>query len=305
MKLIRVIMIAVLSIVGLSANEDLIVYKVDNTDGKVTTKTIGESLSKSGYSVEKNRDMNGPFKIQFKETTFDIYNLLTAYHKTKAPELVGKYPRAGIFTPFSVAIYKKKGDKFLYVSFLSAKAMSKIVGAGEAEFKALEEENVKAFLAAMPGAQKVDLGYEVVSSDKKLFTEFTFEVEDDEAAEGKEDLEMEFEAGLKPIGFINASFKEFGEDLEKAKNQDFAFYDAYSLCKLKVIYNVAITHPEAGAFAPCTLVMYHKKGEGKTTIVFPNVYNWISTLALKDKKLIGLLEDAQKSVVEMINDIVE
>jgi len=305
MKLIKVIMIVLLSVVGLSANEDLIVYKVDNSAGKVTAKTIEDSLKKSGYVVQENRDMNGPFKIQFKKTTFDTYNLMVAYHKTKATELVAKHPRAGIFTPFSVAIYKKKGDKYLYVSFVSAKGMSKIVGSADALFKSLEEENVKAFLAAMPGAEKVDLGYKVAATDKKLFTEFTVEMEDDEAVEGKEDLEMEFEAGLKPIGFIKASFNEFGKDLEKAKNSDFAFYDAYSLCKLKVIYNVAITHPEAGAFAPCTLAMYHKKGEGKTTIVFPNVYNWISSLSLKDKKLIALLEGAQKDIVETISGIIE
>lgn len=305
MKMLKVIMIVLLSVVGLSANEDLIVYKVDNSDGKITTTSIEESLTKSGYSVQENRDMNGPFKIQFKETSFDIYNLMVAYHKTKATELVIKHPRAGIFTPFSVAIYKKKGDKFLYVSFVSGKGMSKIVGAGDALFKSLEEENIKAFLVAMPGAEKVDLGYKVAPTDKKLLTEFTVEMEDDDAADEKEDIEMEFEAGLKPIGFVMASFNEFGADLEAAKNEDFAFYDAYSLCKLKVIYNVAITHPEAGAFAPCTLAIYHKKGEGKTTIVYPNVYNWMSSLALKDKKLIELLEGAQKDIVDVINGVIE
>ena len=305
MKLIKLIMIAMLSITVLSANEDLIVYKVDNSDGKITPTTIEESLTKSGYAVQENRDMNGPFKIQFKKTTFDVYNLLLAYHDTLATGLVIAHEKAGLFTPISVAIYQKKGDKFLYVSFLSAHAQSKIVGAGEKLYKALEKENIKAFLLAMPGATKVDVGYKVLPTDKKLVTEFTVEVDEEEAEEYKEEFEMEFEGGLKPIGFVMASFNEFGVDLAKAKNEDFIYYDAYSLCKLKVIYNVAITHPEAGAFAPCTLVVYQKKGSGKTTIAFPNVNNWMSTLALKDKALIGHLDGAQSDIDSLITGITE
>ncbi len=298
-------MIVLLSVIGLVANEDLIVYKVDNSDGKITPKSIEESLTKSGFSVQENRDMNGPFKIQFKETTFDTYNLMVAYHKELAPKLVIEHPRNGMFVPFSIAIYKKKGDKFLHVSFLSAKGMSKITGQSKVLYKSLEEATRKAFLKALPKAEIEKLAYEPQATDKKLYTEFSLESEDDEALETKEDLEMEIEGGLKPIGFVMASFNEFGVDLEKVKNDDYIFFDAYSLCKLKVIYNIAITRPEAGAFAPCTMVIYQKKGEGKMTIVFPNVYNWVSTLALKDKKLIDILYQAQGAIEELLSSATE
>ncbi len=305
MKLIKVIMMVMLSVVGLSANEDLIVYKMDNSDGKITTQTIEDSLTKSGFSVQENRDMNGPFKIQFKETSYEIYNLLTAYHKELAPKLVIEHPRNGIFVPFSVAIYKKKGDKFLHVSFLSAKGLSKITGQSTALYKKLEEETKKAFLKALPNAEVEKLDYEPLATDKKLYTEYTLEMEDDEADDNKEELEMVVEGGLKPIGFVMASFNEFGVDLDEVKNEDFEFYDAYSLCKLKVIYNVSITRPEAGAFAPCTMVIYHKKGDGKTTIIFPNVHNWVSTLAIKDKKLIEILDKAQTDIEALIVNSIE
>jgi len=305
MKLIKVCFLVLLAVVGLSANEDLIVYKVDNTEGKITAKTIEDSLAKSGYSVQENRDMNGPFKLEFKKTNFAIYNLLIAYHKILAPELVSKFPRAGIFVPFSVAIYQKKDDKFLYVSLLSAKGMSKVVGGGDALYKKLEAENKKAFLKALPGAKEEKLAYKSLPTDKKLFTEYTVEVEEDDAEDNKEELQMVFEGGLKPIGFIMASFNEFGVDLDEAKNEDYEFYDAYSLCKLKVIYNISITHPEAGAYAPCTMAVYHKKGSGKTTFVFPNVHNWVSTLALKDKKLIELLDKAQTDIEALLVNVTE
>jgi len=40
-----------------------------------------------------------------------------------------------------------------------------------------------------------------------------------------------------------------------------------TICKLSVIFEVSITHPEAGSYAPCTLYMYRE----------------ISSLDIKDK----------------------
>jgi uncharacterized protein (DUF302 family) len=305
MKLTKIIMIVWLSAVGLLANEDFIIYKVDNKAGKITTKSIEEVLIKEGYMVLVNRDMNGPFKKQFEKSSFQTYNLLTAYHKKLNVSLVASEELGGIFTPFSVAIYQKKGEKFLYVSFLSAKVQTKIVGKGEKFFKAIEEANKKAFLKAMPGAVVEKLSYEPIPTDKKLITSLEVEVDEDEADDNKDELEMVLDSGLKSIGFIKAGFNAYDVDLEEAKNEDFEFYDMYSLCKLKVIYNIALTHPEAGAFAPCTLAIYHKKGSGKTVMAFPNVYNWISSLALQDKGQIALLEKAQKDIVALLTSAVE
>ena len=298
-------MIVCLMAVMAVANEDLIVYKVDNTKGTISPKSIEAVLVKEGYNVLVNRDMNGPFKKQFGKSSFTTYNLLTAYHKTLNVKLVEKEALGGIFTPFSVAIYQKKGEKDLYVSFVSSKLQAKVVGGGEKEFKAIEEANIKAFLKALPGAEKQTLAYEPQKTDKKLLTQLSFEVDDDEADDNKEELEMVIDSGLKPIGFIKAGFNAYDVDLDEAKNEDFEFYDTYSLCKLKVIYNVALSRPEAGAFAPCTLAIYHKKETGKTIMAFPNVYNWISSLALKDKKLVALLEKAQEDIVTLLKSATE
>ena len=298
-------MIVLLSVGVLGANEDLIVYKVDNSAGKITPATIEKSLIAAGYAVPENRDMNGPFKKQFEKTSFDVYNLLIAYPKKMATQLVIKHEKAGVFVPFSVAIYQKHGEKELHVSFLSAKAQAKILGITEPLLADIEKKNRASFLKALPGAKEEELSYEPQPTKEKLLTAFSFEVDDDESDDNKEELEMVIDSGLKPIGFIKASFNTFGVDLEEAKNEDYEFYDAYSLCKLKVIYNVALKYPEAGAFAPCTMAVYHKNGTNKTTIVFPNVYNWISTLAIKDKALIGLLEQAQKDIVTLIKSAIE
>jgi len=286
-------------------NEDLVVYEVDNSAGKFSPKTIAESLKKAGFVIQVNRDMNGPFKKQFQKSSFDTYNLLTAYHKDLAVKLVAKNPLSGIFVPFSASIYQKTGEKTLHVSFLSAKALTKIVGDNGELYKELEKKIRDAITSAMPKAKEEVLGYAPVAVKEKLVSEFSMEVEDDEAEDTKDELSMVLESGLKPIGFIKAGFNSFDMVMSDAKNDDYDFYDAYSLCKLKVIYNVAITHPEAGAFAPCTLVVYHKNKTDKITIAFPNVYNWFSTLALKDQKLKDLLLKAQKDITDLIKSAIE
>ena len=71
--------------------------------------------------------MNGPFKKQFKETTFDVYNLFTFFSKKETLELVKKYPNVGLFSPMSMSIYTKKGDSKISISTLSVQAMAKIL----------------------------------------------------------------------------------------------------------------------------------------------------------------------------------
>jgi len=305
MKIFKIVVMALLLVSSVSANKDILLFKVDNSKGNITTQSIEKVLVKAGYKVEENRDMNGPFKIQFQKTTYKTYNLLIAYYPKIMEQLTIKYPSSGIFNPFSVGIYQKKGDKNLYISMLTASAMTKILGKGEKLFKELEALNRKHFLEAIPGGEITKLDYEPIPTTKNLITRFELEVDDEEAEDIQEEVEMVIENGLKPIGFTMASFNAYGVDLENIKNEDYLYYDTYSLCKLKVIYNVAINHPEAGSYAPCSMAIYHKKGSNKMVIEFPNVYNWISTFALKDKELIAILEKAQNDIVTLIKSAIE
>ena len=75
-----------------------------------------------------------------------------------------------------------------------------------------------------------------------------------------------------------------------------------SLCKLKIIYELSKKSPEAGAFAPCTMIIYHKKGSNTTEIVSLNINSLISILALKDKDLLKMLNNTQKDMVGIIKD---
>ncbi|OHD78756.1 MAG: hypothetical protein A2023_07005 [Sulfuricurvum sp. GWF2_44_89] len=85
----------------------------------------------------------------------------------------------------------------------------------------------------------------------------------------------------------------------------FDFYDTYSICKLKVIYTVAKTRPEAAAFAPCTLMVYKKKDADEIVMGFPGVYNWMSSARVDNSEAKETLLQAQKDFEGVLNSVIE
>ena len=288
-----------------SGNTDILLYKVPNKDHKITAQTLADGLTINGYVVSKNQDMNGPYKKQFKTTTFDSYNLMSVYHPDTSVALVPKYAHSGIFTPFSIATYQKKGEDDFYIAFLSAKAQQNILKVKDELFTKLEAHTKETIAKVLPTAAETTLPYDVVSTDKPLYTKYSFDVEDKEAMEARGDLMMMMESGMKPSGFVVANYIDFNKVLIEEKKEDYMFYDAYSLCKLKIIYELSKAKPEAGAFAPCTMVIYHTKGSNKTEIVTLSIANLTSTLAIKDKKMLEMLSKAQSTMKSIIEDSAE
>ena len=290
-----------------TSTTDIEVLTSDNADGKITTKTIEDAFKKAGFIISANRDMNKPFKIQFKESGFDVYNLFTFYKQDVVLELAKKYQNIGLFAPMSISIYTKKGEKSISVSSLTAKAMQKImkIPADEKILTDLRALVVKTIKTAMPNAKVEKLGYSMKKPVGELVTTFTMEMDKDDWDDELEDVKMDFESGLSPNGFVIAGHNNLGDDFEEAKYEAFDFYEVYSICKLPVIYTIAKTHPEAGAFAPCSLYMEKKKGQNSMHIAFPSVYNWMSSMGIEDKEDIKVLEDAQKRMKKILSGLVE
>ena len=286
-------------------NEDIILYKVPNKDHKISAQTLADGLTVNGYTVAKNQDMNGPYKKQFKTTTFESYNLMSIYHADTSTALIPKYARSGIFTPFSIATYQRKGEDDFYIALLSAKAEENILKLKDPLFGKLESLTKASILKILPSAVETSLPYAAVSTDEALYTKYSFEVDDEDAMEARGDLMMMMESGMKPSGFVVANYIDFNKVLEEEKKEDYMFYDAYSLCKLKIIYELSKEKPEAGAFAPCTMVIYHKKGSNKTEIVTLSIANLTSTLAITDKKILEMLTKAQSTMKSIIEDAAE
>jgi len=300
-RLVKTVAFLSLLATSLFAN-DVRVFSVENSDGKITAKTIESSFKKAGFYISDNRDMNTPFKKQFGETDFKIYNLFTLYNIEQVQELSKKYSNFGLFAPMSMSIYTKKGENTINVSSLTAATMAKIMGipADNKQLIAIENLVTKALKDAMPKGVFKSFKYKVSKTDKKLVSSYTMEMDPEEWEDEKDEVQMTFEGELKPNGFVQAGFTDVNYDFKENKYNKFDFYDVYSICKLPVIYNVAKTRPEAGAFAPCSLYMYKESGKNIMHMAYPNVYNWISSLSIDDKKAIDALEDAQKRMVDIL-----
>ena len=303
-KLIQsLLLVALLASVSI-ATTDIEVFTSENRDGKITPKTIEEAFKKAGFFISANRDMNGPFIKQFKESDFQVYNLFTFYKKDIVLKLAKKYPNVGLFAPMSMSIYSKKGSNNISVSMLSAKAMGKIMNikSNDKTLVNLKKLIIKSLKEAMPKGKFDKLPYTLKRPEGKLVTKFSMEIDKDEWEDELEDFKMAFEGDLATNGFIIAGHNNLGDDFDDANDTTYDFYEVYSICKLPVIYTIAKNHPEAGAFAPCSLYLEKKKGENIMNIGFPSVYNWISSMALSDKKDIKVLKDAQTRMTKILKD---
>ncbi|MCO4846256.1 MAG: DUF302 domain-containing protein [Sulfurovum sp.] len=295
------------------ATHNVSILTADNSDGKITTKTIAAAFEKAGFFINDNRDMTAPWLKQCKAGTqnfsvvdFDVYNLFTLFKKDIVVKLAKKYPNIGLFSPMSMSIYTRKGTKTISVSSLSAAAMADIMGipSDDADLVAYGKLVEDTLREALPNAKVEKVAYEMNQPEGPLVSTAQFDIDPDgDWEEIKEEFQENFEAALIPAMFINAGFNDLNYDIEESGYEGYNFYDAYSICYLEVIYTVARKHPEAGAFAPCTLYMYQRKGKNTMEIGFPSVYNWIASLAIDDKESHDVLVMAQKKMEAILKEL--
>jgi uncharacterized protein (DUF302 family) len=297
-----------LFVVGSVFASDLFVYRVDNSKANITPQDIEKEFVNNGFKISDNRDMNLPYKTQFGQTDFKIYNLFTFFAPKESQELLKLDNNFGVFIPMSASIWQKKGDSYLYISVLNSEAQAKVLGINSNDtLKSIEKLVQKSIKDSMKNGEEVKLPYSPIAPQGELVTSFEVESDDDEAIDTKDEIEMLIEDGLKPKGFVMAGFTDFNYIMtnDGEIESDFVFYDTYSICKLKVIYSVAKTRPEAGAFAPCSMAVYKAKGSESIVLAYPSVYNWMSSLAIDDKSAIDELLKAQKDMESILKSATE
>ena len=289
-----IVALLLISITNLFGN-DVQVFSQKNVDGKITPKTIEAEFKKLGFYISDNRDMNGPFMKQFKRTDFKVYNLFTLYHIDSVHNLAKKYPKIGLFTPMSMSMYTKKGDDTIHVSSLTVETMSRISGipASNPDLQKIGMLVKKALKHAMPNGKFDTFDYKSSATAKELITKMHVEVDPEDWEDETEGMIEMIEGGLEEKGFVQAGFTDINYDFKKMGDDYFDMFVSESICKLPVIYAVAKTRPEAGAFAPCSISIYKRKGENIMYVEYPNVYNWIASLTIDDKNAIKELIEAQ------------
>jgi uncharacterized protein (DUF302 family) len=249
--------------------------------------------------------MNKPFSLRFKHTHYDTYNLAMFQSDELTLKLIKKYPNFGALAPLTMSIWSE--GKSMNIATLTLAGMSRASGipATDADLIAYAALITKGLKAAMPNGKFKELNHTIKSPNDSFAITFEMELDLEEGAslvDFREDFESEFEGEMEPIGFLMPNYSNLGEELFADNDYDaYDFYITYSICKFDVIYPVSKLHPEAGAYAPCSMYMYKKKGEDKMVIGYLGVDNWIQTLDIEDKESINPLREAQG----MINNILK
>jgi len=291
------------------AKGDIFIFSSKNDTGKKISVDIEKSFAKNGFTISGNTDLSGAFEKIFNQSDFSVFNLLSVIPNKLSEKLVEKYPNAGIFVPSSVAIYQLKGDKNIQVATLSAEAKAKILGLKDIDplLIEIEKQTVKSIKSALPNMINQKSNDPAIGTKKALLSLYELEVDNEDWGDSLEELEMSLEDGFGPLGFIMSNFTDYSETL--SANEDFKsmfdFYHTYSICKIKVVYSVSKSHPEAGAFAPCSLMVYKMKDDPKIVIGFPSVYNWLSSVGVNDKESVDFLMKAQSDFEKLLGDLTE
>jgi len=290
---------------------DIRIMSANNSDGKITIKSIEDAFKANGFEISANNNMSKSFKKTFGAkdptagTDFKIYRLMLVYNEKLSVKLIKDYPEFGLIAPISTSVYSKDGST-INISSLSLDGISKITGVPKTDVNliALYEKLTNALQQAMPNGKFKDLDYEVLRPDGELVTRFAFVLpsEDGDLEDALENYEEQMEGEVSSVGFVFPAFTDMTED---NKIEGYEFYKTVSVCNLKVIYPVHKLHPEAGAFAPCTMYKYKKKDDKFTRMGYPSVYNWAVGTQIEDEVSLEPLIDAQDLLESTIDSTIE
>jgi len=296
-----------------AVTQDIRVITVANPNGKITGATIEDAFTANGFIVDGYNDMNGPFGLRFGKDKlwYTTYHLAIVHHQDLTAKLAKDYPSIGLLTPLSMSIWSSNENKDISISSLTLRGMSRItqIPMDNIDPIAYADAMDKALKVAVPGATYEDRTSSKVADMKmQLATLFTteFNMNDRKEARNAVDIfEEEFEAEMKPVGFLFPSFINLGAELEERGVTTYDYYDTYSVYKLDAIHPVSKTHPEVGAFTPFTFFIYKKKGETTTHMGYPSVDNMVTATDIQDKRSMKPLLEAQELFSNIILEITD
>ncbi len=295
--------------INANAAQDIRIYTADNNSGKVTAESIGKAFKDAGFTITGNNNMNKAFEAKFKTHTHDVYNLMTLHKKDIVAKMIQKYPEIALFTPLSMSVFTRKGEKTISVSSMNIAGIAKVTGipVDNVDLVAYMKEVADVLERALPNGKFEKVNYKIENPEGPLVNRFTMtiDVQDDDLEDEVDGIQEELEAGLETAGFVLAGFNRLGVDHGDIKNETYDFFDVYSICKVAVIFEVSKKYPEAGAFAPCTFYMYKKKGEKTAHFAYPAIYNWLSSIDVTDKASKDVLLKAQKAMNTATNEATE
>ena len=291
-----------LGVSALSANEQTLqIFSTDNAKGTINAKTVQKAFGESGVIVDVNNDMNSIFSKRYGSVHHKNYNLAIFTNDKLVKKLMNKYPSIGMITPLTMSIYSG-ADNSINVSTLSLAGMARItkIPATDADLIAYSKLVDAALRIALPNGKYLSVNH-APNANKELVTEFTteFELEDgDTYVDMKDSFKEEFESEISPVGFLVPKSYTYEHDA-------YDFFDTYSIIRFNAIYPVSKNHPDAGAYAPFSVVIYKKKGDDTVHIAYPSISNWIDDLGIKEEATIKAVRETQDMIKDILAELTE
>jgi len=306
MKKILKIFIGAFLVLGASVcaaeTQNIQIFSVDNSKGVINAKSIEKAFNASGVVVDVNNDMNSIFSKRYGKVHHKNYNLAIFTNAKMVSKLMKKYPSIGLITPLSMSIYEDAAKNTINISTLSLAGMARItkIPATDPDLIEYAKSVDTALHKALPNGKYLSVNHNTKSS-KPLTTEFAieFELEDgDTYVDAKDSFKEEFESELGPVGFLIPKSYTLQHD-------DYDFFDTYSIIRFNAIYPVSKNHPDAGAYAPFSVVVYKKKDEDAAHIAFPSIDNWISDLDITDEATVKAVNETHGMVKAILEELTE
>ena len=306
MKKILKVLVGAFLVLGTSVyaegTQNLQIFSVDNAKGAINAKSIEKAFNDSGVVVDVNNDMNSIFSKRYGKVHHKNYNLAIFTNPKLVSKLMDKYPNIGLITPLSMSIYEDAAKNTINISTLSLAGMARItkIPATNTDLMAYAKAVDTALHAALPNGKYLSVNHKTKPSGP-LTTEFAieFELEDgDTYVDAKDSFKEEFEGELGPVGFLVPK----SYTLEHA---DYDFFDTYSIIRFNAIYPVSKDHPDAGAYAPFSVVIYKKKDEKEAHIAYPSIDNWITYLDITDKETADVVRKTHGMVKTILEELTE
>lgn len=273
---------------------DIIRYTTNAPIDLLDAKNI---LELNNYQVESTSKLEKSFEQFFNDDRFEVYRVLAVYEKNLTKKLLLKYPDFSAITPYSIGFIKYKNSDTTNIVFLSSQAIKKVLNITTNEPLIDEIVNKNIEIAKLLQSHTKPQSFEYIPSktDKGLIYKKTIKGNAEKIAQLLED-KME----KQDFKYINYMYLK---DVYNEIDNEYNFFTIASLCKKKVLHYVSPKKPEAIVFAPCSLSIYQKKGSENTTIVFPTIYNWISTLDITDITAIKSLINEQEIIEKLLEEV--
>ncbi len=305
MNKISMIIVGFFLVLGASecfANEqNLQIFSVDNTDGKINAKIVQKAFGELGVVVDVNNDMNSIFSKRYGKVHHKSYNLAIFTNDKLVKKLMNKYPSIGMITPLTMSIYVDAKNS-INISTLTLAGMSRItkIPLTNPDLMAYAKLVDAALHKALPNGKYLSVNH-AQNRTKELITEFTteFELEDgDTYVDAKESFKEEFEGEISPVGFLVPKAYIF-------EHNSYDFFDTYSIIRFNAIFPVSKNHPDAGAYAPFSVVIYKKKGNDTVHIAYPSIDNWIDDLGITGEDTIKAVRETQDMMKSILEELTE